>query len=64
MYDTTVEECEYCGAYLSRYARDVFKVGNYHICSNCAEEASNVTRYTDQIPVSSELEQMKSETGS
>ncbi|KPP94776.1 MAG: hypothetical protein HLUCCA01_08955 [Bacteroidetes bacterium HLUCCA01] len=60
----TVEECEYCGAYLSRYARDVFKVGNYQICSNCAEEASNVTRYTDQIPVSSELEQMKSETGS
>lgn len=56
----TIEECEYCGAYLSRYSRDVFKVGNFQICSNCAEDADDVVRYTDQIPVSSDLEQMKS----
>ena len=56
----TIEACEYCGAYLSKYARDVFKVGNYQICSNCAEDADDVVRYTEQIPVSSDLEQMKS----
>jgi len=63
VYDTsvkyTVDDCEFCGSYLSKHSRDVFKVGSYQICSDCAERYENVARYTTTMPIISELEQMK-----
>lgn len=54
----SVTHCEFCGGRLNEAARDVFKVGNFQICTSCAEEHDYVTRYNGNIPIRDTLVKM------